>query len=261
MEKEELLKLIKEEFYRIKPQWCSDFFYNRDKRIPCLPSLQKMFDGATYNEILMLAGVQEDDLNFVRRDKDKCLDRLRKIIEKLGYIPNPYKFNKMGCSLSIIVKYFGSWENAVREAGYKEYECKELAEVKENNAELLQMYIEYSNNIGRPATIRELDDSDEIYNAGVFSIRFGGMNELRKLAGFEIYDRSPRKYTKESISNVLIDKIIKNNRLLTVKQIDEDSDLPALATILKYFKTTKISEVNKEILQVINERNCNLKLA
>lgn len=39
--KNELLDLIKENYIKIKPKTCSEFFKLRDKKIPCLPTLQK----------------------------------------------------------------------------------------------------------------------------------------------------------------------------------------------------------------------------
>lgn len=54
-----LLHLIREEYYKIQPQGCDDFFEKRDKRIPCLQRLQKRF-GKTYDEILIMAGVRND---------------------------------------------------------------------------------------------------------------------------------------------------------------------------------------------------------
>ena len=58
--------------------------------------------------------------------------------------------------------------------------------VKETNEELLQMYIDFSNEVnpGVGATAKQLDKSDKIYRSEVFSLRFGSINDLRKEAGF-----------------------------------------------------------------------------
>ena len=258
MEKEELLKLIKEEYYRIKPRTCVEFFEKRDTRIPSLSRLRKLFNDATYNQILRMANVDEKDLNAVRREKQEYLIKIKQITESLGYIPVIQEVEKEGISHRILVKYFGSYKNLVRELERENYEKNsKRAEVKENNEELLQMYINFSNRIGKTASVDDLNNSNEIYNGAVFFTRFGGMNELRKLAGFELYYRNSSKYTKDKITNVLVDKIIHNNRFLTAKEIERDSELPALATILRYFKTTKIRDVYKEIDFIIRKRNLN----
>lgn len=64
MSDKELLELIKNDYYRISPKGCIDYMKNRDKRIPCLTTLKKRFKNNTFNEILIMAGV-DDDLNFV----------------------------------------------------------------------------------------------------------------------------------------------------------------------------------------------------
>lgn len=260
MEKEELLKLIKEEYYRIKPRNYVEFFEKRDTRIPSLSRLRKMFNDATYNQILRMADIDEIDLNVLRREKQEYLIKIREITERLGYIPVIQEVQKEGISHQILVKHFGSYKNLVRELEKENYEKNsKRAEVKENNEELLQMYINFSNRIGKPASVDDLNNSNEIYNGGVFLTRFGGMNGLRRLAGFEIDDRGIyNKYSKEKITNKLIEKVILKNKTLTITEINKESELPSATTVLRYYKTTNITNVYQEILTIIKERDINI---
>lgn len=259
-ENRELLNLIREDFYRIRPKGCNDFFKKRDKRIPCLPVLQRKFGGATYNDILQVAGIDDTNLHYVRRNREEILIKLRSIIKSNGILPIS-RIDEFGISNGTIVKEFGSYEEAIKRAVNKEIMVKKLDCVKETNEELLKMYIEFSYKIGKRDTGAsgvDLNRSNEIYNSGTFIIRFGGMNELRKLAGFIPQYNGKIVYLKENITQDLIEKIIIKGNFLTTKEIIEDKELPALATILRYFKTTKLSQVNKEILLIIKEKDFEL---
>jgi len=242
----ELLDLIRKEYYRIQPEECSVFFKKRDRRIPCLPNLQKRF-GKTYNGILIMAGIKDDDLNFVRRNKEEYLNKLKEVTLRLGYVPSINEFISLGYTASIIKKYFGSYANAVKELGYQEYKYKTPVNVTENNQELLEMYINFSNKIGKPASGLDLSKSSAIYHSGVFVIRFGSMKNLKKEAGFKIIDKNQEIYKKEDIKNKLIQLYKKKGGRLKVKEIKADNELPCYTTILIKFRTTKIVEVWEEI--------------
>lgn len=253
----ELLDLIRKEYYRIQPKECADFFKKRDRRIPCLPNLQKIF-GKTYNGILILAGIPDDDLNFVRRNKEEYLNKLKEVIMKLGYVPSRNEFIDLGYTASILKEYFGSYANAVKELGFDESDYKThktSVRVTESKEELLQMYINFSNKIGKPASFEDLTNSDEIYNPGVFIIRFGSMKNLKKEAGFEMIEKNSEIYKKEDVKNRLILLYKKKGGRLTVEEINADDQLPAYTTVLIKFQTTKIGIVWEEIeseLEVVN---------
>jgi hypothetical protein len=250
----ELLHLIREEYYRIKPEKCFEFFEKRDRIIPCLPILKKRF-GKTYNGILIMAGVKDDDLNLVRRNKEEYLNKLKEVTSKLGYVPSCNEFLALGYTPRIIKKYFGSYANAVKELNYQEYKYKTPVKVNESKQELLEMYIDYSKKIGKPASCLDLEKSNEIYNPGVFTIRFGSMNNLKKEAGFQIIYGNSEIYSKEDIRNKLIELHKKKGGRLTIKEIKAENELPGLITILSKFNTTKILDVWEEIESSI-EKSC-----
>lgn len=257
MRERELLILIRQEFYRINPKGCEDFFNRRDRKIPYYVKLKQIFNGRTYNEILLLSGISDHELNFVRRDKDTYLKKIEQIIFELGYVPTQNALIQMGYTPAILKRYFGSYDKAIELVATKEqleeynsrktFPCKVL----EDKDKLLEMYKEFSNKIGGPASCSDLETSNEIYNAGVYSIRFGGMTQLKRIAGYNTINKNNSKYTKKQIEELLIDRYKKNGGVLKIHQIKEDIDLPCTATILKYWQTTSMREVWHEIERVI----------
>lgn len=194
-----------------------------------------------------MAGVKDDDLKFVRRNKEEYLNKLREVTLRLGYIPSTNEFIALGYTPSILKRYFGSYANAVKELDYQEYKYKTPVSVKEDNKQLLEKYIAFSNKIGKPASWLDLEKSSNIYNPGVFTIRFGGIKDLKREAGFEVIDKNNEIYNKKEIQNKLIQLYKEKGKRLSVKEIKESLELPCLATILRKYKTTKISEVWEEI--------------
>ncbi|NBI06091.1 homing endonuclease associated repeat-containing protein [Senegalia massiliensis] len=246
MSDKELLELIKEEYKRIKPKGCWDFFKKRDKRIPCLQNLQKKFN-KTYNEILIMSGISDEELNYVRRDKKQYLDKLNEIYESLGYMPSQSEFIKLGYTPKVLAKYFGSYANAAKKIKDDFENHKTPTKIKESKEQLLKMYIEYSNKIGKPASYNDLLKSNKIYDPSIFLIRFGSMSKLKEEAGFPPIITNKTTYTKEDIKIKLIDLYLKKNKKVTVKQINSQEDLPCLKTILTKFKKTSMTEVWQEI--------------
>lgn len=90
MNDKELLSLIRNEYERIKPKNFFEFFEKRDRRIPCHPKLRKRFN-KTYNGILLLAGVNESEIKFIRsetRGKGYYLNGLKQLAKKIRKITN-----------------------------------------------------------------------------------------------------------------------------------------------------------------------------
>lgn len=240
---EELLNLIKNEFYRINPKGHVEFFKKRDKRIPCYPVLQDRFNGLTYNDILIKAGIESEKLNFVRMTDEELINKLAELIKELGHIPTTIEMREHKILPEILKKKFGSTEKALKKLN-ENYSLKKLTKVEESNEELLQKYIEFSMKLGHPASSDELDRSNEIYNAAVFAIRFGGMMELKKAAGFEFIDTNNRKWSKSKVEKLLLKIRNEKGKRLVISDI---KDIIAIATVLKFYKTTKISEIFTEI--------------
>lgn len=97
-------------------------------------------------------------------------------------MPSQKELEQLGYSRHIFINMFQNYNNALIAAGITPMN-KTPEIVKETDEELLQMYVDFSNCLGQAATSRQLNESHNIYNADVFTLRFGGMLELHKEQG------------------------------------------------------------------------------
>lgn len=252
---QELLNIIKSEFYRIKPKGCWDFLKNANN-VPCLQTLKKRFN-RTYNEILILAGVPEEELNFVRRSKDEYLEKLKLVANKLGHTPSAKEFEENGYCYSMLAKFYGSYNNAIKVAGLKPKPSPRIVTCSKNQLKASYMFL--SRKIGKIASYDDLNYYSTV-NAGSYCIRFGGMKGLKKSLGIKPSSNGPKeKYSKDILVQLMIEESKKLSRRLTVEEISENSNLPCYTTILKYFNTTKISNVWQEVYNKMLEQNNTIK--
>lgn len=116
------------------------------------------------------------------------------------------------------------------------------------------MYKELCKRLGRTATSKDINKDKIIpYTSGVFCIRFGGMEELRKLADREEYGRAKKQYIKHSLLQEIKKIYIQNEGKITVDELkltcSENENMCSYATLLQYFKTTQINKVWNEVEQ------------
>lgn len=246
----EILNIIKEEFYELKPSGCIDFF-NRRKRTPSRPYLRRRFN-MTYNQLLLHAGIPESELNSIRKTKKELINELQSIAHRLGHSPSVKDLIKLGYCESVFKERFDSYNKALIAAGLSINEKPKKAKI--TNRKLLRLYINFSKELGRPATTKDINNSDSPYTATFFANRFGGFNQLRKLAGFPIISEYNKQYTKSQILNQLVDDYLKCNRTFTNKEINKNPSYPSIATILKYFKTTSMKVVWLEVTKEATNR-------
>lgn len=239
----EIINIVDKEIKRIGSTTMRNYEEKRNEDAPSVRFLKDRL-GLTWNSILQILGYQK---NKIFRSKEELINILRYIANDLDRTPSINDLKKYNISDSPFKDAFGSYNNAIKEAGLKPNVV--LAEVLETNEELLQMYIELCAKLGRAATGSEIDMYLK-YKSDVFAIRFGGLNNLRVLAGYDPY-YVKKKYTKDEIKKKLITEYKKYNRRLTNNELKElskvDDNFPTVTTILRYFQTTKISEVWKEI--------------
>lgn len=238
LSEKDIYNLIKEELERIGSTKLSDY---RDKRKEGLPSyayIKKRLN-KSWNEILEKLNYE---LNHDIKTKEEYIEILKKAYMEIGKVPSIPDLEKLGIENSVFFYHFGSYNNALLEAGLTPN--FKMTTVDNTDEELLEMYKDLCKRLGRAATSTDIE-SNLPYKKEVFEIRFGGMNELKRLVGYKIKD-THKKYTKEIIIDILKDTY-RNNGKLTLKEIGlmskRNDEFPSLTTILRYFKTTKISEV------------------
>lgn len=247
---QEILDIIREEYYEIQPKGCHDFFKKRVKS-PSLPYLKKRF-GMTYNEILIEAGIPKEELNIVREknwDKEFFIAQLKQLANELGHTPTSTEYKNYGYPLGKLTWLFGTYNQAIREAGLTP-QIEFHKKIDKN--ELIKIYQEISRKVGEPATINDIVRFSKKYKLSVFLKVFGSINDLRKEAGYrEIHKGPGKQFTKKQILEKLIIECKKKGRHLTTKEIDKNINLPCYETILRYFKADSLSDVWKAIDSIL----------
>ncbi len=243
---EKLWAVFQEEYFQVVPTSSAEFDEKRMK-CPSATYLQKRFQ-MTWNQMLKKIGIS--DIHVYVYSEEELISELKRVANIINDVPSISDFDKhANISRGTLQNFFGSWNKAIEEAGF-EIKYKSQDVVTETNEELLELYINFSKMINKSiegATGKDLDRSNEIYNCGVFCIRFGSMNELREAAGFKIHYPIRKKYTKPELIKLLKKERIKKGRRLTTKEIGNNPHFPALSTFLRYFKTTKFSDVWTEV--------------
>lgn len=239
-DKDVLLSAIKAEFERLGTTRYAVFNKNKSSHLPCAVTIRKRL-GMNWNEIVMACGY---DVTYHRWNKDKIAKLINDVYAKYQDVTMSL-IEKHGLKDTVLLDYFISLKDACDYAGV-EYKRQKRIETPETNEELLQMYIKFSNKLGRAARVRDLDNSPTIYNFEVFRSRFGSLEELQKQAGYQ-----PKKHhksiSKEYCLNVMLN-IYKEYGKIPYDKLKEM--LPfAIRTLLRKFSTTKIDDVWNEVIK------------
>lgn len=246
-----MLSIFREEYERIKPSNPYQF-YSQTTICPSLYKMKKAFN-TDWNGLLKLIGAEGEIVKYNRRTKEEYIQILNDLAKQLGHSPSMSEFTTMtGITTWPLINLFGSYNKAIKEAGLKVSHHSPVI-VTEKEEDLIEMYRTYSNRIGGPASTNDLNNSSDIYNSCVFYKRFSDMVELKTKAGFSTNLKSRNKFTKKQIMQYLKQQYLQYNRVLTIKEINESKKLPSSGTILKYFRTTKMTEVWKEVLESTKE--------
>ena len=161
-------------------------------------------------------------------------------------------WEETGITSGPIIKNFGSWTEFLELMKEKEEHIFRMSQMKHTDEELIEMYRNFSIEIGEEvygAARKDLEDYGFPYSSGTLYSRFISPNKLRELAGFEVKRRSELRHTKQELKTMLYEEYKKYGRQLSQTEIMKNSNLPSVATILRYFQTSKISEVWGEVLK------------
>lgn len=221
------------------------------------PQYQTVATKIGWSKALELAGLIK---NYNRTKKD-YISLINECQAKLGTCPSWNDFVQSGHDASIVSDMFGSWNNALKEA---ELEInREKVYIGETKEELVAKYITLCNELGYLAGKTELKDNG-LYSDQTFRVKFGGINELRKIVledsrlkiSNRCYKKGHKKYSKKQVIAILIDLYNSNgNKRLTttqLKKLHKGKNIPGITTIYSAFKTTKINEIWLEIEHIIS---------
>jgi len=107
------------------------------------------------------------------------IDELRRLSQAIHRPPKLEEMNTRGkYSGTTYINHFGSWNNALREAGF-EPQYKSTQPLSEE--ELLDGLRDLANELGHPPTMREIEHHGD-YSATTYFRRFGGFGEARSRA-------------------------------------------------------------------------------
>lgn len=240
----ELLTLFTLEYRRLNPASKKDFDKRRSDNIPTSGYILNRL-GVTWNELKSNIGVNKDDIFHQSIHPNHILKEIKRVYKTIKHSPSITEFEAhSNISGTTVKNKFKSWNNALIAAGIiKKNSTPD--KVSESNKELLHIYMEFSKKIGKEnsgATVADLDNSDEIYNSGVFLNRFGGMTELRRKLGLKTKRDYHTTYTKDDI-----EKSLKSIGRISIPELKRKENIPAITTILRLFGKTSMSDVWNEI--------------
>ncbi len=234
--KEDLLKIFKDEYLRIKPTSCRDFNNRRNKdKVPSVNRIIRHLN-MSWSDLLVKINIPTADIMFMNIPEERLFKKVRGIAKKLKKPPSITEFDKyqdLTTSVSLINR-FGGWNNFLKSAGLLP-KHKAPVNVPEDNKSLLKMYKEFSIKIGKEesgATKPDLEVSDDIYSSGVFVNRFGSIQSLRKLLDMKSRKRSVI-YSKEYIFNHLL-VVCHEHGVFTHSIINSIDYLPSVTTIKRH---------------------------
>ncbi len=169
--------------------------------------------------------------------------------EKYGIVTLLLLREEAGMTPGVIRRHFGTWNKFLDFMGEKPRRV--LANVTHTNEELIELYKKLSFKIGKEqygATLRDLKQYNFPYSKSVISSRFTSINNLGRIAGFDIKRDIISKYSKQSLKLQLYKSYKKYGRRLSQAEIEKDELLPNPSSIFYHFQTTKITEVWDEVL-------------
>ncbi|MEK4501068.1 homing endonuclease associated repeat-containing protein [Bacillus sp. FSL R12-0069] len=241
---EEILDMFKVEInyiLKITSGAITSKLYDKHKN-PDFLSSSGMMDrfNKKWSDLLLLSNCPKSRINKYKFSREELITIIGDLAIKLNKTPSLLDLSKEGITDQQIYAIFTSYEEALKEADVNIVFSK-VDEVKETKEELLQMYINFCEKIGKVASAKDLDRSDDIYNANVFSIRFNGLNNLRKQANLPTCVRKQPKYSKNELNKILISLYKEKGRRLKNKELLEYKLYTT--TIMRYFETTSMNYV------------------
>jgi len=192
-------------------------------------------------------------------DKGKMIQALKIFYENNGRTPLYIDFSKGTPNAATYSKYFGSWDNALKEAGLLEIKSPKRQPKVYSDEELLDKLKDYCIKYGK--TKPRLDtNNDECHSNATYISRFGSMENALKLIGMEHLwgdkNKFIKQWTREEIINELIKFCKENNRF--PKTDDFENTSPSTNAIRRQFNSNWsniLEELKEYVPELENEIN------
>ena len=132
---------------------------------------------------------ETEHLFLVEKTKEEVTKDIQKLVSE-GTIRTIYDLNKYDYSYRRLKNIFGdiTWRQMAKEMNL---DLHFKAEVDVTNEELIEIYKELSRDLDKDikgATARDINENC-IYNRGCFELRFGSIDNLREICGYEFNKR------------------------------------------------------------------------
>lgn len=189
-----------------------------DERGPYAVSVYQRAFGS-WTAALQEAGF--DPIQYRYADEE-LLDALHQITTDLGHSPQVTDAMKHDDFPSLQVYYgrFGSWENALEQAGVELPPSREFT-----NDELLTELHKLAADLGRTPTMKEMQINEDTPSATVYKGHFGSWNEALQEAGLESVKRD--HYTDEELLDALREVATVLDKTPTMNEMQEYNGFPS----------------------------------
>ena len=145
--------------------------------------------------------------------------------QRLGRVPLADDFNKKKGlpSYMTYMNYFGSWNNALKEAGFKPTVRKDYTK-----EELIKILQEFAQELGRTPMQRDLIKYPNLPSIRTFYYHFETWNNALREAGISVIEK--KKYNKENLIEILQQLAQELGRTPIIADLKKRSDLPSEKT-------------------------------
>ena len=243
--KEELQYLIQEKIKHGELKYMSQI--ESLEGMPSYKSIKKLW---TRKELENMFGIK---IRISSYSDKEIIEAYIRVKEKHGNVTSKLMKQETGIGVDSIRIRFGSWNKFLIFLGEKPK--RELNKVIHTNEEIVQFYKDVSIKVGKiiyGASFTDLKNYGFPYSKSVLGIRFTNMDNLRKLAGFQVRSERRAKYTKQYLGNILFKYYKTYGRRLTQTEIMKDENLPNPTAFFNYFQTTEIRKIWDEVLEMHN---------
>lgn len=162
--------------------------------------------------------------------KKELTQLLKDKAEALGRLPMPEDFNAN--ESKAVLSYYKKWSKALKHAGITDKTI----------------------NTSKPAAQEKIKTESAPKPAEKKTVQKDAPKEKapskpeESVVEKESKPSGSRRYSKSIITKMLLDEVQRLGKKPTRKEIDENKNLPTVSTCLRYFNTTKMTDVWNEIL-------------
>lgn len=179
---DDLLLLIKSIITAENADATADYYKRNKGALPSLETLVTRF--GSWGAILERLGINQ---NMNRYTQAELLEIFYEAKSHFGRVPSVWEFDAYAkISSDLYKRYWGTWRKFLKSIGEKPVTA-DFAHVTETNEELIEIYKDFSQRNGytNGATASSLKNSDKMHSADVYIYRFGTLNKLREICGYE----------------------------------------------------------------------------